>query len=98
MKNLLSLKCVAGVVSSIAITGTLFAGFSRATTQLPAQWPISLSSARPSVEVMLVNESASNYQCDWDFSIPEQRLAKCPQVLVSAKRPAAAHIIADRNR
>lgn len=86
MRDLFSLKTVVGVVSAMAITGTLYAGIAQATRTLPVDWPIVVSRVTPPVEVYLVNKPAGGGTCVWATNDPDERNAKCPPVVVTAKR------------
>jgi hypothetical protein len=88
MKVLLSAKTVIGLVSSAAITGSLYVGLDHATSNLPAHWYIEGTPASP-VEVQLLSEQMSGYSCDWVASGSREHLAKCPQVTVTARRTEA---------
>jgi hypothetical protein len=95
MKLLISTKTIVGLLSSTAITGSLYMGLVHETNSLPSHWHIAGTRAAPPVEVLLLSEQKieekGGYSCDWlspDSMSPDSknRLARCPQMLVTAKR------------
>jgi hypothetical protein len=81
MKESLGLKIAAGL-SSTAITGALLLVLEQGTTSLPSHWAID---AKP-VEVQLVIERNGGQLCDWLSADPNERIARCPSLVVTAKR------------
>jgi hypothetical protein len=85
---LLNIKSVVGLLSSVAITGTMFFGFSHATKSQPTRWPIRYAQKPQPVEVFLFKGMGSNQQCDWIPADSVRRVARCPVIEVTAKRLA----------
>jgi hypothetical protein len=86
MKLLISAKTIVGLLSSTAITGSLYMGLAHETSSLPSHWHIEGTRAAPPVEVQLLSEQKGAYSCEWVSPESEDRMARCPQVVVTAKR------------
>jgi hypothetical protein len=88
MKGFIASKTLAGIVSSTAITGGLLLGLGDATSTLPAHWFIDGTPAAPPIEVRLLGEQPGGLECEWIGRDPLVRIARCPTVVVTAKRPS----------
>ena len=81
MKESIGVKIAAGL-SSAAITGAFVLVLEQGTTSLPSHWAIDV---RP-VEVQLVGERKGGDQCEWLSSDSKEPIARCPSIVVRAKR------------
>jgi hypothetical protein len=84
MKELLSLKTIVGLLSSAVITGSLLLGLNTATHNVPEHWVVAMNRIPQPVEVNLLGNLG--LECEWLSSNPENRVAQCPNVLVTARR------------
>jgi hypothetical protein len=87
MKGFIASKTLVGIVSSTAITGGLLLGLGDATATLPQHWFIDGTPAAPPIEVRLLSEQPGGLECEWIGPDPLVRVARCPTVVVTAKRP-----------
>jgi hypothetical protein len=95
MKEYIGSKAVIGMVSAAAITGSMVTGLYFATSAQPEHWRIeALRDAAP-VQVQLLPYGTPAGDCEWVPTDSQARLAKCPAVIVTAKKVAAEARVAD---
>jgi hypothetical protein len=95
MKEFIGSKAVIGIVTSTAITGSMVTGLYFATNAQPEHWRIEALRDTAPVQVQLLPYGTAAGDCDWVRADSRERLAKCPAVIVTARRAVAEARVAD---